>query len=142
MTKVFCTKLCSWILNILCFPLFTLVESLSYKWKKLNNLKENPEDSSVKAQANEINENIQQNEMKEVIILVIEVSCEASFQIYFQSLLLLPQLYKAFTEAIKSQSFADQPIRYISILTSFVVISRSYLTVSYTHLTLPTKRIV
>ena len=90
------------------------------------NLGKDPSKQDVKEEKKDLNEAIAKNEVKEVILLVVELTFEASFQFYIQSLLVLPQLYQGVVTAYKSGSLADSPMKYGSIVSSFFVISRSF----------------
>ena len=121
-----CRRLFMSVLNICCYPVTTLVEKLVYQIQMVINLGKDPGEQGVKEEKKDLNEAIAKNEVKEVILLVVELTFEASFQFYIQSLLVLPQLYQGVVTAYKSGSLADSPMKYGSIVSSFFVISRSF----------------
>ena len=117
------------VLNIICFPVSALLEKLALSIQMANILARDPKKQEVKDLRNEVNAQLASSGVKEAMLLTVEVTTESSFQFYLQSLLILPELYRAFSSAYEAgPSFGEHlfTLRYASIFSSFYVISRAF----------------
>jgi hypothetical protein len=98
---------------------------------KLTSLRaKEPKNPEVIKQTTETNKELEDCSENEAAMLLVEVSTEASFQFYIQTLLLLPNIILAVLKAYNNseESFREEVINFrsISILSSFAVLSNSY----------------
>ena len=71
------------------------MEKLVYSIQLAEILSKDPKKQEIKDIRNEIQSKLEKNGVKEAMLLIVEVTTESSFQFYLQSLLILPELWRA-----------------------------------------------
>ena len=119
---------CLPVMKVLFFPVATMMEMFLLESRLFELkadypvLKEKEKMTNNMAEQEKLTKKMEECDKKMILLSVIEVASEASFQFYLQTLLALPQVFLTITSAIKSQgSLVDQVLnlRMLSILFSF-----------------------